>query len=171
MKVVVNATPLIALSLVGQLSLLREMFDAVIVPVAVYEEVVLRGQGRPGAAELGQADWLQVMSPVRTVALEPMLLGLDAGELSVLLLAQEIEPDWVVIDERLARRVAQAMGLPVKGTLGILLAAVWAGLLTRQAALDALEQLLSGGIRVSPRWQHWFRTEVDKEPCFDSTAE
>jgi predicted nucleic acid-binding protein len=29
----------------------------------------------------------------------------------------------VIIDERLARRVAQAMGLPVKGTLGILLAA------------------------------------------------
>lgn len=91
-----------------------------------------------------------------------MLLGLDSGELSVLLLAQEIRPDWVIIDERLARRVAQALGLPVKGALGILLAAVWAGLLTRQSALDALEQLLLAGIRISPRWQHWFRTEVGK---------
>ena len=89
-----------------------------------------------------------------------MLLGLDSGELSVLLLAQEIRPDWVIIDERLARRVAQAMGLPVKGTLSILLAAVWAGLLTRHTTLDALEQLLSAGIRISPRWQHWFRSEV-----------
>jgi predicted nucleic acid-binding protein len=52
-----------------------------------------------------------------------MLLGLDSGELSVLLLAQKIQPDWVIIDEQLAQRVAQAMGLPVKGTLGILLAA------------------------------------------------
>jgi len=50
MNVVVNATPLIALSLVGQLSLLREMFDAVIVPHAVYEEVVTDGYGQPGAA-------------------------------------------------------------------------------------------------------------------------
>lgn len=43
MNVVVNATPLIALALVGQLSLLREMFDAVIVQRAVYEEVVTDG--------------------------------------------------------------------------------------------------------------------------------
>ena len=162
MNVVVNATPLIALALVGQLSLLREMFDAVIVPRAVYEEVVIDGYGQPGSAELAQASWIQVVSPARAVTLEPMLLGLDSGELSVLLLAQEIQPDWVIIDERLARRVAQAMGLPVKGTLGILLAAVWAGLLTRQTALDALEQLLSAGIRISLRWQHWFRTEVGK---------
>ncbi|HRA69019.1 MAG TPA: hypothetical protein PL187_23535 [Caldilinea sp.] len=55
MNVVVNATPLITLALVGQLSLLREMFDAVIVPRAVYEEVVIDGYGQPGAAELAQA--------------------------------------------------------------------------------------------------------------------
>lgn len=57
MNVVVNATPLISLALVGQLSLLHEMFDAVIVPRAVYEEVVLDGYGQPGAAELAQASW------------------------------------------------------------------------------------------------------------------
>lgn len=171
MNVVVNATPLIALSLLGQLPLLREMFDAVIVPHVVYAEVVINGYGQPGAAELAQASWIQVMSPARSVTLEPMLLGLDAGELSVLLLAQELQPDWVVIDERLARRVAQAMGLRVKGTLGILLAAVWAGLLTPQAALEALEQLLGAGIRISPRWQHWFRTEIGKQPRPDGSAE
>ena len=171
MNVVVNATPLIALSLVGQLSLLHEMFDAVIVPAAVYEEVVVHGQGRPGAAELAQADWLQVMPPMRSVTLEPMLLGLDAGELSVLLLAQEVQPDWVVVDERLARRVAQAIGLLVKGTLGILLAAVWAGFLSRQAAMEAMEQMLSAGIRISLRWQHWFYAEVHKEPLSSSSAQ
>jgi predicted nucleic acid-binding protein len=100
MNVVVNATPLITLALVGQLSLLREMFDAVIVPRAVYEEVVIDGYDQPGAAELAQASWIQVMSPAGDVTLEPMLLGLDAGELSVLLLAQEIQSDWVIIDER-----------------------------------------------------------------------
>lgn len=162
MKVVVNAMPLIALSMIGQLSLLHEMFDEVIVPTAVYDEVVTRGRGRPGAAELAQADWLQVMPFQGAPTIEPMLLGLDAGELSVLLVAQELRPDWVIIDERLARRVAQAIGLPVKGTLGVLLAATWAGLLSRQEALEALDRLLAAGIRVSPLWQNWFRAEVDK---------
>lgn len=160
MKAVVNATPLIALSVVGQLSLLREMFDVVIVPAAVYEEVVVQGRGRPGSDELAQADWLQVLPSAGEMTIEPMLLGLDAGELSVLLLSQHLQPDWVIVDERLARRVARAMGLPVKGTLGVLLAAVWAGLLSQRDALDALDRLLGAGIRVSPRWQKWFRVQV-----------
>jgi len=137
MKAIVNASPLIALSLIDRLRLLRDLFDEVIVPSAVYEEVVARGAGKPGSAALAKADWLQVLSPSAVLTIEPLLLGVDAGELQVLLLGQEIAPDWVIIDERLARRVALAMGLPVKGTLGVLLAAVLAGLLSRQEAIDA----------------------------------
>ena len=80
--------------------------------------------------------------------------------MAVLLLAQQINPDWVVIDERLARRAAFALALPVKGTLGILLAAALAGLLTAQEAVQDLQSLLDKGIRISPRWQDWFRSEL-----------
>ena len=52
MKVVINATPLIALSLINQLELLNELFDEVLVPPEVYQEVVIQGAGQPGAAEL-----------------------------------------------------------------------------------------------------------------------
>ncbi len=169
MKVVVNATPLISLALLGRLSLLNEMFDEVIVPQAVYAEVIQGGAGKPGADALAEADWLNVVSADVSLTIEPLLLGLDAGELEVLLLARQIEPDWVIIDERLARRVAFAMGLPVKGTLGILLAAVLAGLLSRQEALDDLQRLLARGIRIAPRWQQWFWTELGGESAADRT--
>jgi predicted nucleic acid-binding protein len=162
MRVIVNATPLIALALLNRLDLLRRMFDEVIVPAAVYEEVIARGTERPGAGVIAQADWLQVVSPGAVPTIEPMLLGLDAGEVEVLLLAREKQPDWVVIDERQARRVARAMGLPVKGTLGILLAAALAGLLPRSEALDAMQRLLEQGIRISPQWQTWLKEELEK---------
>lgn len=42
-KVIVNSTPLIALSLMGRLSLLQAIFDEVIVPASAYDEVVVRG--------------------------------------------------------------------------------------------------------------------------------
>ena len=58
MKAIVNATPLIALALLGRLDLLRQMFDEVIVPATVYQEVAVEGTGRPGAAAIAQADWL-----------------------------------------------------------------------------------------------------------------
>ncbi len=162
MRAVADATPLIALALLGRLDLLRQIFDEVIVPSAVYDEVTSRGFERPGAEELTQADWIRVRSAKAAPSIEPMLLGLDAGEIEVLQLAQEIQPDWVLIDERHARRVARAMGLPIKGTLGILLAAVLAELLSKEEALDALRQLLDKGIRVSARWQAWLREELEK---------
>jgi predicted nucleic acid-binding protein len=162
MRVVANATPLIALGLLDRLELLRQMFDEILVPTTVYEEVAVAGAGRPGAAAIAQAGWLQVMSPQAAPTIEPMLLGLDAGEMDVLLLAREQRPDWVLIDERLGRSVARAMSLPVKGTLGILLAAVLAGLLSRAEAVDGLQRLVSSEIRISQRWQAWLRDELDK---------
>ena len=43
MRVIVNATPLIALSLSNRLDLFRTMFAEVIVPSEVFEEIVVQG--------------------------------------------------------------------------------------------------------------------------------
>lgn len=168
MKVVVNATPLIALSLINQLELLNELFDEVLVPPAVYEEVVIQGTGQPGAAELACVTWIQVQAPSTSSTIEPLLLELDIGELQVLLLAQEVQADWVIIDERLGRRTAQAMNFPVKGTVGIMLAACQAGLLSKTVAMDAVVQLSQQGIRISSQVVAWFKAELDllQEPDF-----
>ncbi|MGD0621391.1 MAG: hypothetical protein ABSA82_02860 [Thermacetogeniaceae bacterium] len=56
MKIVSNSTPLIALSRINELDLLRTIFDTIIVPTAVYNEVVLEGAGRPGVEEIAGAD-------------------------------------------------------------------------------------------------------------------
>jgi len=161
-KVVVNATPLIALSLINQLDLLPQIFDEILVATAVYKEVVLQGAGRPGSDALGDASWIQVRNPESKPSIEPLLLGLDPGELQTLLLAREIQPDWVLIDERLGRRVAQAMGFGVKGTLGVLLVAFHAGLLSREQASKAVRELLEKGIRIGPDVVAWFESELDK---------
>lgn len=163
MRAIVNATPLISLALLDRLDILRALFDQVIVPTAVYDEVVTNALGRPGAVLIRCADWLQVMTPSAVPTIEPMLLGLDTGETQVLLLAREMNPDWVLIDERLARRVAHSMDLPVKGTLGILLAGVLAGQLSKEEALDSMERLVQNGIRIAPQWQAWLRKELDKQ--------
>ncbi len=161
MKVVVNATPLIALSLINQLELLNQLFDEVIIPDAVYQEVVISGASKPGAIELKNASWIQVQSVTPSSTIEPLLLGLDRGELQVILLAISIKPDWVIIDEKLARRVAKVIGLSVKGTVGILLAGFHAGYLSQEETLDSLQQLVNNGIRLSSQIINWVKTELD----------
>ncbi len=162
MKAVANATPLIALALLERLDLLRAIFSEIVVPEAVYNEIVAHGLHRPGAISIAQARWLQVLSPTATTTIEPLLLGLDVGEMQVLFLARELRPDWVLIDERQARRTARAMGLPVKGTLGILLAAVELGLISKQECLEASGILTRNGIRIGAQWQAWLQEQVNK---------
>jgi len=84
-KVIVDATPIIALSMINRLEILHELFDEVIVPPAVYQEVAIHGASRPGAADLDNASWIQLQTPTAATRIELMLMGLDAGELQVIM--------------------------------------------------------------------------------------
>ena len=160
MKTVVNSTPLIALSITGYLFLLNRLFEQVVVPVSVYEEVALQGEERPGAEAVAQANWLVIQSPERSLVLSAELVQLDRGEQDVILLAQEIKADWVLIDEKLARRVAIGLGLQVKGTLGVLLIAYQMGLISKEASIQAVQDLASSSVRLSSRLREWFIAQL-----------
>lgn len=129
-RAVINAGPLIALSLLDRLDLLSGLFAECWVPQTVYNEVAVVGLGKPGAAALQSADWL---ARVRTAPVpDPLLvMELDAGEAEVISLARQLLPCIAIIDERRGRRIAQQVyGLPVKGTAGILVAAHRRGLIS-----------------------------------------
>jgi predicted nucleic acid-binding protein len=168
MRVVVDATPLIALSLVDRLELLHRLFEEVFVPPAVYEEITAKDVGRAGIGALHSADWIKVV-PIKTVpTIEPLLLGLDEGELQVLLLAREVAPDWVLMDERLGRRVAQALGFPVKGTVGVILASFHCGYISKPEALEIVSQMVGEGIRISTRVIDWLVGELNLDEVVKS---
>ena len=61
MIVVSNSSPLIALAKIGKLHILRELFGEITIPKAVWDEVVVKGRGKPGAEEVEKAEWIKVM--------------------------------------------------------------------------------------------------------------
>jgi hypothetical protein len=75
-------------------------------------------------------------------------IGLDQGEAEVLALAEAHPPRLVIIDELRGRRYAQRLGLPLTGTLGILLLAKERGLIPAVAPL--VQELLDAGLYLSP---------------------
>lgn len=144
--VISNATPIIALSLVGQLDLLRRLYGQVVIPPAVAAEILAGGQ-RAGAAELQAAAYIQTTTLADPRRADLLLSELDRGEAEVIALAQERTADLVLLDERLARRHARRLGLHLTGTVGVLLRAKQTGLVTEITPLvDTLKQ---GGIRLS----------------------
>ena len=139
-RVVVNTTPIISLSSIDRLDLLRELYESVIVPEAVRAEVLAGGRARIGVSAFDEHPWIRVL-PLRDPGRADLLSDLDRGEAEVIALAQELKADLVVIDERLARRHARRLGLTMTGTVGVLVKAKLTGLIPRLAPLlDGIQQ-------------------------------
>lgn len=110
-------------------------------PPAVLKELeagIERGVNLPDVEGL---KWIRVRAPVSSPAL-PLITDLGPGESQVLMLALEIPGSVAILDDALARRMAIARGLPIKGTLGLLLDAKRAGLIPAvKPSLDKLQEL------------------------------
>ena len=122
MKVVPDASPLIALARIDCLELLPRLYRRIAISTEVYAEIVVGGAGLPGAKEIADARWIEVHSVSDTVAMAEAIrkTGLGAGEVSAVSLAREIGADLILIDERRARRYARAEGFDVIGCIGVL---------------------------------------------------
>jgi predicted nucleic acid-binding protein len=144
--VVVNTTPIIALSLIGELDLLRSLYNQLVVPSAVEAEVLAGGRGGIGSSELREASWLRIAS-LQDPRRAELLVDLDRGEAEVLALAQELNADLVIMDERLGRLHARRLGLTLTGTMGVLLRAKQLGHVKAVAPL--IGRLRQGGIHLS----------------------
>ena len=148
MIVVSNSSPLITLARLGRLDLLRQLFGRIHIAGEVHEEVVVRGAGRAAAEAVAGADWIEIHPP----AAVPELAGLrarhplGAGELATVLLARALPAELAIIDERSARRLAQAQGVTVIGCVGILERGHRRGFVPDLR--DAYGQLLVHGIRI-----------------------
>ena len=114
--VISNTSPLFALADVGQLALLQRLFDTVSIPPSVRAEVL----SEPALAAVQAAisdGWLNEHKPTEIGVIRLLNETLDAGESEAIALAQPMAPRWIILDDLAARRTAQAMGLPVVGTL------------------------------------------------------
>lgn len=143
MKVVCNSTVLIALSRINHLWILRKLFGEVAIPNAVYDEVVIKGEGKPGAKDVAKANWIYVKDIVDLASFHQLNSALDPGESEVIILANAIKADLVILDDGRAREFATRIGLNVIGTFALLYEAKDKGLISELKPLfDALK--LSG---------------------------
>ena len=145
---VADAGPLIALARINALGLLARRTLRVLLPAQVAAECTAQTD-RPGAGLIRSAidqGTLQVISPVVDDA-RVIMPGLDEGERAAITLAL-VRQAALLIDDRIGRRQASALGLTVIGTLGVLLNAKRRGDVKTVAPL--LEQLNAVGYYIGP---------------------
>ena len=139
MIVIADTSPIHYLVLVNEIAVLPRLFRQVLIPREVFKE--LTDQAAP-AAVLEWANkmpaWLEIQSIDSALTLA--IPELDPGEEAAIRLAQQQQSDtFLLMDDAKGRRVAARLGIRTTGTLGVLVGASRAGLLTLQ---DVLPQLL-----------------------------
>jgi predicted nucleic acid-binding protein len=102
----------------------------VIIPQAVYDEIVNVGYLVPGTTEVQNLSWINVDLVSNKNQVNELLNELDFGEAEAIVLALELNADLLLLDERKGRKVAQNLGIKkITGLLGVLLEAKQKGLI------------------------------------------
>lgn len=131
--IVSDTSPVLNLSRIGQLELLRFLYGRVLIPTAVAAELIRSG------VDVFPLTWLSVADAKDRNRVSQFQRDLDTGEAEAIVLAIECSADLLLMDERRGRRIAAEAGIRVTGLLGILVKAKEAGLISRvKPTLDEL---------------------------------
>ena len=123
MRVVCNTSPLILLAKIGRLDLLAQLYEEVIIPASVMDEVGAKpGKKVEEIRALLKNQKLQLRNAMKQT-LEELPEDLGVGEQEAIALALETKADLVILDDKQGRRIARERGLSVTGTVGVLVEA------------------------------------------------
>ena len=151
MIVVSDTTPLISLLKVEHLSLIKDLFGQILIPGAVFDELVSNPRFSEEAQKIMEADYI-----IRTeiedrshVDLLHRATGLDLGESESIWLCDSRKADLLLMDEAKGRQIAKQMGLSVMGTIGMLMVSAQEGLLTKSEIEICITTLRQNGRHIS----------------------
>lgn len=143
----VNTSPLFYLHRLGLLKILHELYGNITVPEAVARELEkghIQGENVP---QLPDYPWIEIMS-VSTPEYLNLIVDLGPGESEVLAIATYHPSALVILDDKLARRIAEMQGFRLTGTAGVLLRAKERGLIAELKPV--VEKLLSLDFHLRP---------------------
>jgi len=144
---IVNTSPLFYLHRLGLLELLKKLYGHITVPEAVKKELI-EGQAQgEDVPQLENYTWVEIRSVSMPKYLQ-LIADLGPGESEVLALATNHPSALVILDDKLARRIAEMQGFRLTGTAGVLLRAKQQGLVP--ALKPIIERLLDLDFRLKP---------------------
>lgn len=148
-KVISNSTPLIALNKISRLDLLEKIYEKIIIPCAVYEEVILESTTRNKNDFIKKSAFIEIMEIKNVEAKDLFKTSLHKGEVEVMILAKEIAADLCIIDDLLARKHTKYHKINITGTIGVILKAKELGIINEVKPI--IVELINVGIYIDDK--------------------
>lgn len=94
-----------------QIEFASRPFGKLIIPDAVWLEVVASDPGKAGVREVSEATWIEQQTVKDRPLVNLLRQDLGAGESEAIVLARECGADVLLMDERRGREAAKRLGL------------------------------------------------------------
>jgi len=170
--VVSNSTPLIYLAKIGKLNILREVFEEIFVPEAVFEEAVTRGKALNMSdafiIEGAVGKWIIKERIKPEIDAEYRFLDantrLGSGEKEAIKICKQLNAKYLIADDKEARRVSKMLNITPIGTCSIIIQAHKQKTITKNEANQTLNALLKVGFRIDPELYRRILHELESQP-------
>jgi predicted nucleic acid-binding protein len=151
MIVISDTTPLISLMKIGQLDLINQLFGEIQVPEAVFKELTSNNRFQNECRQIEECPFINrvTVTDTKSVDLLRRSSGLDLGESEAIILSDYFNANYLLMDESKGRKVAQQMGIPIMGTIGMLMIAYNEHLLSEEEILNCINILKNNGRHIS----------------------
>lgn len=149
-----NASPLIFLSKINQVSLLKKLFGSILISKEVKDEIFV--ENKPETIDIANAvkqGWIKV------VEVKDIPIGIKGGESSVINLARERKCK-LIIDDAIAIKVANAFDIETIRTTTVIFMAVKKNIISKKQAVSIINQLIDIGYYISPGYHYTILTKL-----------
>lgn len=114
--VIADSGTIFSLAIVDKLGLLDELFDSVRIPFAVWQEITLDKSTKHYPKI--HSFFLDKIKHIK--GFNELSFLMDFGESESVILYKELNADFLLIDDKKARKIAENLGINCLGTLGLL---------------------------------------------------
>lgn len=159
MVVISDTTAITNLIRIDLLFILPELYGQIIIPKAVYDELSEYSNQKE---IIDNSPWIETVQITASELLNKLTGKIDKGEAEAIVLAIELTPDYLIIDELKGRKIAKAYDIEIIGLLGILVLAKKHGLIENVGKyLERLKNEI--GFRISEELYKIILKESDEE--------
>jgi predicted nucleic acid-binding protein len=114
--VIADSGPIFSLALIDKLEILDELFDNVRIPQAVWTEITI---------DKSKSDYKKLYSyfkekTCKIKGINELAFMMDYGESESLILYKELQADFLLIDDKKARKIAETLDMNCIGIIGLL---------------------------------------------------
>lgn len=167
-RVLVDSSAIISLASIGELTFLKDVFTRIYVTPSVRDEILV--EDYPETDRIGEAigEWIEVVEVDESELQKYKKYGLGRGESSLIVASRG--DDGLILDDPVARRVAEVEGLEFTGLIGLLVEACRYGPVSGDRGRKILDELSGSDFRMTAELYNWAMKRLEEQENADRSG-